>query len=94
MRVASCIRSRDVDDIAALYIAIGPNLERQITDRRRERLGIVSGPSVAAIRGVDPRRAKCASEGRVGEGRIGWIGFAEAVGVAVSRVLILWGDPV
>lgn len=35
MRVASCIRSRGADGIAALYIAIGPNLEGQIVDRRQ-----------------------------------------------------------
>jgi hypothetical protein len=36
--------------------------------------------------GVDPRSARCARSERLGEVRIGRIGFAEAVGVADSRL--------
>jgi hypothetical protein len=36
-------------------------------------------------RGVDPRPALRARSPEAGAGRIAWIGFAEAVGVAVGR---------
>ena len=80
-----------------------------VPTRRRHRTGSSKfrfGSTAAGGRGCESliRCRRCAPGiRRFGEGRIGEIGFAEAVGVAVSRqsllrlcatVSILWGDPV